>query len=632
MLRFRVTGRRKFLRIVAIVCIASVCFLSLYSLALWTDVNTINNVSDAQRQKDEVIPEDVMVVLRNSSGQKEYINRKGIHVIVGQFTGSSQLVDLGADRSISNINLTDDILNSNFYNPLPRAGEFGLPVYLPDFLKSKAQALYQINKFNLVVSDRISVNRSLPDPRKEACKNIIYNETLSTASVIIVFHNEAWSTLLRTVHSVLNRTPRKILHEIILVDDASERTFLQKPLQEYIGNLTNGAVHLVRSPERIGLIRARLLGAGKSTGETLVFLDAHCEVTVGWLEPLLARIAQDTSRVVCPVIDIIHDQTFAFAKSFEFHWGGFNWNLHFRWFPLSKSEMNVKGDVHPFKTPIMAGGLFAIDRHFFYKMGSYDSSMSIWGGENLEMSLRIWTCGGRIEISPCSHVAHVFRKASPYSFEKDVATVLYSNLARVTEVWMDEYKHFFYQLNPLAKKALATLDQKSLEERRRLRKQLACKPFTYFLSSVWPENFLPGAGRFFGQIRSNENEECIQRPSNRQAANGIMSGPVGTVDTEACSIEVYSPQLFVYTKQGVIMSDDSVCLDVSQSPHTNSPVLMIACSELDRQRWSVDPKSGKITHIKSKLCLSLHRRSMKSLVLDNCTRSTTWLLVPVPLV
>ena len=46
---------------------------------------------------------------------------------------------------------------------------------------------------------------------------------MPTASVIVIFHNEGWSTLFRTVHSVLDRSPPELLHEIVLCDDYSNK-------------------------------------------------------------------------------------------------------------------------------------------------------------------------------------------------------------------------------------------------------------------------------------------------------------------------------------------------------------------------------------------------------------------------
>lgn len=68
--------------------------------------------------------------------------------------------------------------------------------------------------------------------------------------------------------------------------------FLKLTLENYVKNL-EVPVKIIRMEERSGLIRARLRGAAASKGQVITFLDAHCECTLGWLEPLLARIKED---------------------------------------------------------------------------------------------------------------------------------------------------------------------------------------------------------------------------------------------------------------------------------------------------------------------------------------------------
>ena len=114
------------------------------------------------------------------------------------------------------------------------------------------------------------------------CKTQKYISELPSASIIIPFYNEHWSTLLRSVHSIMKRSPLELVKEIILVDDASQKEHLGKKLEGYILEKNSKdweyKVRVVRLKERDGLIGARLAGAKNATAGVLIFLDSHIEV------------------------------------------------------------------------------------------------------------------------------------------------------------------------------------------------------------------------------------------------------------------------------------------------------------------------------------------------------------------
>lgn len=369
----------------------------------------------------------------------------------------------------------------------------------------KHSDLFRSNGFSGWASDKISVHRAIPDIRNKGCKTKQYHASLPTVSVVVPFFNEHWSTLLRTFHSVLDRSPPSLLKEIILVDDASNKPEVGLKLDEYLVDYPK--VSIVRMKERGGLITARLEGAKKATAEVIIFLDSHTEANVNWLPPLLDPISQDYRTAVCPFIDVVDFNNLEYRAQDEGARGAFDWQLYYKRLPLTDEAK--KNPTEPFASPVMAGGLFAMSAKFFWELGGYDPGLEIWGGEQYELSFKIWQCGGTMVDAPCSRVGHIYRKYSPFG-GSGRGDYLGRNYKRVAAVWMDEYAEYVYKQRPHYR----DLDPGDISQQVALRKKLNCKPFKWFMKEVafdLVRHYPPEDPADFvsGEIRSGAAAICV---------------------------------------------------------------------------------------------------------------------------
>ncbi|KPJ06387.1 Polypeptide N-acetylgalactosaminyltransferase 35A [Papilio machaon] len=535
---------------------------------------------------------------------------------------------------------------------------------------------YNLHAFNALISKRIGNHRSIPDTRNKMCRDINYRKKLPKTSIIICFYNEHFETLMRSIHSILDRTDAKYLKEIILVDDYSDldglhesvmnavndlnsmmrkeeemletnKIEVDKWLMDYINDDNSNNIdkksaekisraksginiRLLRTSKREGLIRARLYGADNSVGEVLVFLDSHIEVNVDWLPPLLARLSEGVDgvrvryshRAVAPVIDVINADTFEYSSS-PLVRGGFNWGLHFKWDNLPRGTLKDHEDfIKPIKSPTMAGGLFAIYREYFIYIGKYDAGMNVWGGENLEISFRIWMCGGTLELIPCSRVGHVFRKRRPYGMgEKEDFMV--RNSMRMARVWMDEYVKKVIEVNPSA----ANVEIGDISERKALRQRLKCKTFRWYLENIYPEldtgeesilrkrmaalndpektKFQPWHSRKRNytdsfQIRLKGSTLCVQSAKDiKTKGSRLVLG--------RCMRGIH--QIWYETVRHELVLSGTLCLD---AVNTMSPILG-KCHELGgTQEWKHKGAAGSpIYNIAVGMCLGVERAYLR---------------------
>ncbi|XP_019293612.1 polypeptide N-acetylgalactosaminyltransferase 9 isoform X1 [Panthera pardus] len=486
----------------------------------------------------------------------------------------------------------------------------------------ETESKYEEYGYNAQLSDRISLDRTIPDYRPKKCRQMTHTADLPQISVVFIFVNEALSVILRSVHSVVNRTPSRLLKEVILVDDNSDSVELKTSLDQYVNRRYPGLVKIVRNSRREGLIRARLQGWKAATAPVVGFFDAHVEFGTGWAEPALTRIQEDRRRIVLPAIDNIKYDTFE-VQQYASAAHGYNWGLWCMYIIPPQDWLDRGDEAAPIRTPAMIGCSFVVDREYFGDIGLLDPGMEVYGGENIELGMRVWQCGGSMEVLPCSRVAHIERSKKPYN--NDIDYYAKRNALRAAEVWMDSFKsHVYMAWNiPMTNPGV---DFGDVSERLALRQRLKCRSFQWYLENVYPEMRTYNDTLTYGEVRNSkasgycldqgaeDDDHAILYPCHgmssqlvRYSAEGLLQlGPLGStafLPDSKCLVDdgrsrvpalktcedVARPaqRLWDFTQSGPIVSRDTGrCLEVEMSKDANFGLRLVV-QRCSGQKWTI---------------------------------------------
>jgi glycosyltransferase involved in cell wall biosynthesis len=206
-------------------------------------------------------------------------------------------------------------------------------------------------------------------------------------SVVVIARNEG-AELGRTVKNLRATLPPR--SELVVVDDGSRGRVTLPP--------RSGRVFHVRG---LGVARARNFGAARTSGDVLVFADAHIRVDEGWWRPLLETLENPKAGAASPAITHLPAAE---------HIG---YGLSFKGPDLSVAWLPRKSD-RPFSVPIIPGCCLAMRRETFDAIGGWDAGLMHRGGVDNELSVRMWTLGYDLYIVPGVLCRHLFRTQSPY--------------------------------------------------------------------------------------------------------------------------------------------------------------------------------------------------------------------------
>ena len=342
--------------------------------------------------------------------------------------------------------------------------------------------------YNESYLDSIPIIRDdIPDLRPPPCKNIIYPRSRARVSVIINYHNELLSLVLRSVYSVLQAIPPHNFHEMILIDDGSDlRQYYDLQEIKHITDSFTVSVKHFRFEKNEGLIYSRRFGCLLATGDVLLVLDSHVEVMPGFIEPLLAITDENYQSVASPILHFF--DTVGKRRMWSQNGSYLGFDPYLTWI------FSVAPEGHrPYPAASVLGGAYVATKRFFEEVDYFGRGMEGWGYENIEISMKTWMCGKEIAYVPCSQVIHYNAQRSPMKHgDRKKPTHYLQNAALVVKSYFSEdaFRDFSLNVglqNDLQKFNIDNYEDIVRENKEMLRKNGCSRDYAWIRKTLMPK-------------------------------------------------------------------------------------------------------------------------------------------------
>lgn len=222
-----------------------------------------------------------------------------------------------------------------------------------------------------------------------------------TLSVIIAAVNDP--ELDNTVASI-RQTAGAV--EIVVIDDcSSSRIRLEDP-----------TVRLFHNQLRCGVGPSRHLGVMRATGDVILICDAHMRFPSGWLTVAMSRFAQGAhaQTVYCAVCAGLNADAMDLARPSQVYTGA-TINLDGRdRGDAAKHQVLEPVWLPPNVTPeddgeicCCMGAAYFMRRDWFLRLAALPH-LRIWGGDELQLSIKSWLAGGDVRLLRAVAIGHIF--------------------------------------------------------------------------------------------------------------------------------------------------------------------------------------------------------------------------------